>query len=345
MPGALNNLHVSSFLPIDPPDAIKRDVPLSSQAAETVLRSREAIKAALRGEDRRLLVVAGPCSIHDPDAAMDYAARLAELSRSVQDKMIIVMRFYFEKPRTTVGWKGLINDPHRDATFDINAGLRLARRLLNETNALGLPCGTEFLDPIVPQYTAEMISWAAIGARTSESQTHREMASGLSMPVGFKNATDGNVDTAIEAMISALHPHAFLGIDQAGRSSIVKTTGNPDVHLVLRGGGGRPNYSSADIAKAGGLLGRFCQGRRVMVDCSHGNSGKDHARQPGIFSDVLAQYLRAGDSILGMMLESNLVEGRQELAGPLTYGVSITDACIGWETTREVLLNAHEAIR
>jgi 3-deoxy-7-phosphoheptulonate synthase len=342
--GTINNLRVSSFEPLESPDAIKRDVPLSPHAAETVIRGREEIRAALRGEERRLLVILGPCSIHDPDAAREYAARLMELGRSVREKMIIVMRFYFEKPRTTIGWKGLINGPKRDETFDINAGLRLARRLLVETNALGLPCATEFLDPIVPQYTADLISWAAIGARTTESQTHREMASGLSMPVGFKNATDGNIETAVEAMVSALHPHAFLGIDQSGRSCIVRTTGNPDVHLVLRGGGERPNYFPADIARAGAMVGRLGRGRRVLVDCSHGNSGKDHTRQPAVFSAVLAQRLAGDDAILGMMLESNLEEGRQDVAGQPSYGVSITDACIGWKTTREVILSAHEAI-
>jgi 3-deoxy-7-phosphoheptulonate synthase len=337
----LSNVHVARFDPLESPDAIRLRIPATTEAEATVARAREEIRRALAGDDRRLVVVIGPCSIHDPEAARDYAARLASLRRRVSDRLLIVMRVYFEKPRTNLGWKGLINDPHLDESFDVQSGLRLARRLLVEINRLGLPCATEFLDPIIPQYTSDLVSWAAIGARTTESQTHRELASGLSMPVGFKNATDGGIEAAVDAMTAALHPHAFLGIDQHGCASVVRTIGNPDVHLVLRGGAGRPNFSRAHLAFARVLIERFGPGPRILVDCAHGNSAKDHARQPAVFRSVLEQLLEGETSILGMMLESNIVEGRQGLSGALVYGQSITDACIGWEATEELILRAH----
>jgi 3-deoxy-7-phosphoheptulonate synthase len=290
--------------------------------------------------------VLGPCSIHDADAAREYAQRLARLKASVRDTMLLVMRVYFEKPRTTVGWKGLINDPALDGSQDINRGLREARHILRLVSELGLPCATEFLDPIVPQYTADLISWAAIGARTTESQTHREMASGLSMPVGFKNGTDGELQTALDAMVSARSPHAFLGLDQRGHTAIVRTRGNPDVHLVLRGGSGKPNYSPAHIAFTKVSLGASASRRLIMVDCSHGNSGKDYRRQPEVFQALLSQVLAGESAILGLMLESHLNEGSQKLVAgaPLRHGVSVTDGCIGWETTEALLLEAHRAL-
>jgi len=340
-----SNLHVSAFEALADPDTIVARLPATRAAMETVLTARREICDALVGRDRRLVVVAGPCSIHDVDAAVEYARRLAGLRRKVIGTLIVVMRVYFEKPRTTIGWKGLINDPHLDGTHDINTGLALARKVLLEINELGLPCATEFLDPIVPQYTSDLVSWAAVGARTTESQTHREMASGLSMPVGFKNATDGQLDTAINALVSTRTPQAFLGIDPGGRTAIVRTTGNPDVHIVLRGGGGRSNYSAADIACACVALGAGKNARLILVDCSHDNSGKDYRKQPQVFRDVLRQYTTGQMAILGMMLESNLEAGGQEFGGDLVGGKSITDECIGWATTEQLLLEADKALR
>ena len=310
-----------------------------------VADGRRALRECLAGTDRRLVVIVGPCSIHDPRSALEYATRLAGLREQVADKMMLVMRVYFEKPRTTVGWKGLITDPDHNGSDDMNRGLEEARKILLAINGLGLPCATEFLDPIVPQYVADLVSWAAIGARTTESQTHRQMASGLSMPVGFKNSTDGGLEVAVQAMEAASAPHAFLGINVEGQTSVVRTTGNPDTHVVLRGGGGKSNYSRADIAYTRALLGEAGAGpRAIMVDCSHANSGKDYRKQPVVFGNVIEQVLAGEEALLGMMLESHLVEGRQALGESMTYGQSVTDACIGWETTEELLLGAHERL-
>ena len=310
-----------------------------------VADGRRALRECLAGTDRRLVVIVGPCSIHDPRSALEYATRLAGLREQVADKMMLVMRVYFEKPRTTVGWKGLITDPDHNGSDDMNRGLEEARKILLAINGLGLPCATEFLDPIVPQYVADLVSWAAIGARTTESQTHRQMASGLSMPVGFKNSTDGGLEVAVQAMEAASAPHAFLGINVEGQTSVVRTTGNPDTHVVLRGGGGKSNYSRADIAYTRALLGEADAGpRAIMVDCSHANSGKDYRKQPVVFGNVIEQVLAGEEALLGMMLESHLVEGRQALGESMTYGQSVTDACIGWETTEELLLGAHERL-
>ncbi len=342
----VSDLNVRGFEPLIAPHTVAAKMPPTREALQTVMQTRETIRAALAGKDSRLVVIVGPCSIHDPASALEYAQRLADLSRQIIDRMVIVMRVYFEKPRTTIGWKGLINDPNLDGSCDIREGLRRARQLLLDINALGLPCATEFLDPVVPQYLADLVCWAAIGARTTESQTHRELASGLSMPVGFKNATDGSLEVAQEAIIAARSPHAFLGVSPEGGSCIVRTTGNPDVHLVLRGGGGRSNYSKAHIAYAKALLESLPLARPVLVDCSHANSGKNHERQPAVFNEVLG-YVRGGEkSVLGMMLESNLVAGRQDLSPSreFVYGQSITDACISWGTTEELLFNAYRSL-
>jgi 3-deoxy-7-phosphoheptulonate synthase len=329
------------------PDDVTAELPLSDRAADVVYRTRQEIQAVLEGRDQRKLVIVGPCSIHDPKAALDYAARLLELRERVKDALLLVMRVYFEKPRTTVGWKGLINDPQLDGTYDIPTGIRTARGLLREIAELGLPAATELLDPIIPQYIADLVSWTAIGARTTESQTHREMASGLSMPVGFKNGTDGSLGVAINAMIAASRPHSFLGVDGAGRVGVVRTAGNPHCHIVLRGGAAGPNYGAVEVQKAAMALEKAGVNPRVMIDASHDNSGKDPLRQPAVLADVAAQ-LRAGEQhILGVMLESHLCEGRQELLDKttLTYGQSITDGCIGFDKTREVLQDFADSVR
>ena len=340
-----SNLHVTRFEPLVAPGALLAELPITRAVATTVLEGRRAVGRILAGQDHRLLVVVGPCSIHDPVAALEYAGRLAALRREVAGTLEVVMRVYFEKPRTTVGWKGLINDPHLDGTRDMMVGLRVARRLLLDINALGLPAATELLGPVVPQYIADLVCWTAIGARTAESQTHREMASGLSMPVGFKNTTDGNLQVALDAMQAAGTPHTFLGMDDQGRGAIVHTTGNPERHLVLRGGGGRTNYDATSVAEASALCLARGLPARVMVDCSHGNSSKDHERQPVVFEHLVAQLAGGSPHLMGAMLESHLHAGSQKLgAGPegLAYGVSITDACIGWERT-EALLRAADA--
>ncbi|MES1183575.1 MAG: 3-deoxy-7-phosphoheptulonate synthase [Myxococcales bacterium] len=321
------------------PDDVTRELPLSDRAADVVFRARQEIQAVLDGRDQRKLVIVGPCSIHDPIAALDYAGRLLELRERVKDALLVVMRVYFEKPRTTVGWKGLINDPHLDGTYDIPTGIRTARGLLREIAELGLPAATEMLDPIIPQYIADLVSWTAIGARTTESQTHREMASGLSMPVGLKNGTDGGLSVAINAMIAASRPHSFLGVDGAGRVGVVRTAGNPYCHVVLRGGAGGPNYGALEVAKAVAALQKAKVSPRVMIDASHDNSGKDPLRQPAVLGDVGAQLRGGEQNIIGVMLESHLREGRQELVdkATLNYGQSITDGCIGFDATVEVL--------
>jgi 3-deoxy-7-phosphoheptulonate synthase len=319
---------------------VLEELPLSPRAADVVFRARTELEEVLLGKDRRRLVIVGPCSIHDPSAALDYAAKLLALRERLSDSLLIVMRVYFEEPRTTVGWKGLINDPHLDGTFDIPLGIRVARRLLRDLAELGMPAATEMLDPIVPQYIADLVTWTAIGARTTESQTHREMASGLSMPVGFKNGTDGGLSVAINAMIAASQPHSFLGVDAEGRVGVVRTSGNPHTHLVLRGGSKGPNFASADVARATAALQSAGVNPFVLVDCSHDNSGKDAARQPSVLQAVGSQ-IRAGErNLLGAMVESNLVAGRQELFGQkdaLTYGQSITDACVDFPTTARML--------
>jgi 3-deoxy-7-phosphoheptulonate synthase len=339
-----DNLHVVNFETLQSPDALKQALPVTEKVAETVSAGRTELRKALSGEDQRLVVIVGPCSIHDTESALEYAEKLAILRAELSDRLILIMRVYFEKPRTTVGWKGLINDPHLDQSFDVSEGLQRARKILLKIAELGLPSATEFLDPIVPQYTSDLVSWAAIGARTTESQTHREMASGLSMPVGFKNATDGGLEVAVNAMVSAQSSHAFLGIDDNGQTAIVRTSGNPDVHVVLRGGK-KPNWSKAHIAYTRVLLERFEKSRLLMVDCSHGNSGKDYRRQPEVFQGILDQLIEGESSILGTMLESHLKPGRQSLGKTLKYGQSITDGCIDWDTTETLLRDAHKALR
>lgn len=326
--------------PLPPPSEVKQRLTLTPVAAETVLDGRAAIRDALHGRDmERLVVIVGPCSIHDPAAALDYAERLRAVAEATRERLVLVMRTYFEKPRTTVGWKGLINDPHLDGSCDLPAGLEMARRILLEINGMGIACAGEMLDPIVPQYIGDLLSWVAIGARTTESQTHREMASGLSMPVGFKNGTDGGLKVALNAMISARHPHSFLGIDHHGAVSVVQTTGNPDRHIVLRGGEGATNYGPTAIAAAAAMVAEEGIARPIMIDCSHDNSGKDHQRQGAVCRAVRDQ-VRAGERrVVGLMLESNLSPGKQNWMpdGRLAYGVSITDACIGWDETAALL--------
>ena len=323
------------------PTKLHQEVPISDRAAQTVYYARQQIQQILRGDDARLMLIAGPCSIHDPEAARDYAVHLKSLAVDLNEQLLIVMRVYFEKPRTTIGWKGLINDPGLDQSFRINDGLRVARRLLVDLNEMGLPAGTEFLDPISPQYYADLISWGAIGARTTESQVHRELASGLSCPIGFKNATDGGVQIAIDAIKSASHPHHFLGVTHQGQSAILATTGNPDCRIILRGGEDKPNYDARSIdAVAERLLAAGLK-PQIVVDCSHANSGKAHTEQINVATDV-GNQIAAGDSrIFAMMLESNLVAGRQDLVAgrSLLYGQSVTDACIGWDES-EALIGA-----
>jgi 3-deoxy-7-phosphoheptulonate synthase len=344
----IENRNLLEVAPLTSPSAVKAKLPLTDTAAQVVLRTRQAIRDIIHGRDpHRLLVVVGPCSIHDADAALEYATRLRRVAGDTAAELVLVMRTYFEKPRTTVGWKGLINDPHLDGTCDIAAGLELARRILLDINLLGVPCAGEMLDPITPQYIADLLSWAAIGARTTESQTHREMASGLSMPVGFKNGTDGGLQIALNAMISARHAHSFLGINADGVTSVIKTAGNPDRHVVLRGGAGKPNYGPADIARATAMVADEQIARPVMVDCSHDNSAKDHLRQLIVGRDVLRQLHDGQRAIMGLLLESNLKPGKQtwKEGVALEPGVSITDACIGWAETETLLYEAAASVR
>jgi 3-deoxy-7-phosphoheptulonate synthase len=327
------------------PRQVKAEFPAVPEVLNGILEARETARRILRGEDSRLMVVVGPCSIHDPESALEYARRLKALALELEDRLFVVMRVYFEKPRTTVGWKGLVNDPHLDDSGDLEGGIRLARRLLLEIAALGLPAGTEFLDPIIPQYLADLISWAAIGARTTESQTHREMASGLSMPVGFKNGTDGSVQIAVDAMRSARAAHSFLGIDQDGQTSIIKTLGNRDGHVVLRGGRDGANYGPEQTAAAAEQLRKAGMEPALMVDCSHANSGKDPARQPAVLESIVAQRASGRTDLVGVMIESHLHRGMQSAVREgLRYGVSITDACLDWETTAEILRAARAAL-
>lgn len=343
----LNNIHVSSERVLVTPEELKKELPISEHALQGIQHSRQIISDIIHHRDHRLLVICGPCSIHDIEAAHEYAQKLKKLHDELSDSLYIVMRVYFEKPRTTIGWKGLINDPHLDGSFDIESGLRTARKLLIDFAEMDLPMGTEALDPISPQYLGELFSWSAIGARTTESQTHREMASGLSMPVGFKNSTNGSLDTAIDALKAASSPHRFMGINGKGQVSVIKTEGNPDGHIILRGGK-KTNYDSVNITLAEESIQESQVNEALMVDCSHSNSNKDFARQPLVANDISSQILEGNKSIIGIMLESNLHEGNQPSSlkrEEMQYGVSITDACISWETTEQLLRTMAEKLK
>ncbi len=342
------NLRIAEFSPLVAPRRLEEQLASSEDTKQLVHDARQALSSMMHGQDRRrLAVVVGPCSIHDPEAALDYARRLKPIADATRRELLVVMRTYFEKPRTVAGWKGLLNDPHLDGSYDIAAGLTMARQVLLGVSRIGLPCATEFLDTVVPHYLSDMVSWAAIGARTTESQVHRQMASGLSMPVGFKNSTDGSLQNAVNAVLSARQPHAFLGIDAEGMSSVVKTTGNRDGHIVLRGGASGPNFHAQDITAADDILRPHQLARGIMVDCSHDNSGKDPTRQAAVLDEVLATFIAGQKAILGVMLESNLHAGKQtwRQGVPPQYGVSITDACIGWDETERLLLEAAARLR
>src|SRR5438552_2141179 len=341
------DLHVESIRPLLPPAILLEELPLSEKGSLVVGRTRKEVTRVLRGEDDRLLVIVGPCSIHDPVAGRAYARRLKKLADELGHDLRIVMRVYFEKPRTTVGWKGLINDPYLDGSFKVNEGLRLARRLLLDLVGLGLPSGCEFLDPITPQFISDLVSWGAIGSRTTESQVHRELASGLSMPVGFKNGTEGGIQIAIDAVRAAAHPHRFIGVTEQGLAGIVATRGNPDCHIILRGGASGPNHDAASVRKALASLRESHLSPRLLIDASHGNSGKDYLRQPAVAKEIAAQVAEGERGIVGVMIESFIADGRQDLKDPkkLVYGQSITDACIGWERTVPVLRELAAAVR
>jgi 3-deoxy-7-phosphoheptulonate synthase len=337
---------IDRIVPLLSPDALLGELPLSERQADVVLAGRRDVQAILDGSDQRLLAVVGPCSVHDPDATLEYAGRLADVARELSGALLVAMRVYFEKPRTTIGWKGLINDPHLDGSGDVNEGLRVARRVLLGVLDAGLPVGCEFLDPITPQYIADAVSWGAIGARTVESQIHRQLGSGLSMPVGFKNRTDGNIQVAVDAVRAAAARHAFAGIDPGGSPAILYTSGNRDCHIILRGGKAEPNYDADHVARALELLEASDLPARVMIDVSHDNSGKDPSRQPHVAGEVGALIAAGSHAIVGVMVESFLVAGRQDPRPPaeLRYGQSITDGCIGWETTVEVLEGLAESV-
>jgi 3-deoxy-7-phosphoheptulonate synthase len=342
------DLNVVALDVMPTPDEIKAKLPLTEKAAETVVGGRRSVEAILDGRDPRLFVVVGPCSIHDPVAGLDYARRLKKLADELSGTMVMVMRVYFEKPRTSVGWKGFINDPYMDDSFRVDEGMERARRFLLDVNELGLPAATEALDPTAPQYLGDLIAWTAIGARTSESQTHREMSSGLSTPVGFKNGTDGDVETAVNAIVSASHPHAFLGINGQGRSAVVRTRGNAYGHLVLRGGGGRPNFDTVSISLAEQALAKAKLAKNVVVDCSHANSWKKPEMQPLVMRDVVHQIREGNKSVVGFMVESFIEAGNQPIPEDLSklkYGCSVTDGCVSWETTEEMLRAAHETLK
>ncbi len=334
-----DDIRIDALKPLVPPAILMEDIPITDSASETVENTRRETAACLHGKDRRLVVVAGPCSIHDADAAREYGDKLKEQANRFADDLLIIMRVYFEKPRTNIGWKGLINDPFIDGSFSINKGLHIARRLLVDLANIGLPAGCEFLDTIMPQFIADLVSWGAIGARTTESQVHRELASGLSCPMGFKNATNGNVQVALDAIEASQHPHHFLSVTKQSVAAIVSTKGNEDCHIILRGGSEGPNYDAKTLQETSTLLQKQNLPHRIMVDCSHGNSLKDAANQPKVAAEI-AEMLANGDNpIFGLMLESNLIAGRQDVASavPLTYGQSITDACIGWDNTVKTL--------
>lgn len=344
----MDDLNVLSENTLITPEQLRRNLPLGGRALETVLEARNTIKRILQREDHRLFVVVGPCSIHDVDAALDYARRLKELADKVSGTLFLVMRVYFEKPRTTVGWKGLINDPFMDDSFNIEVGLHRGRKLLLDLLELGVPTSTEALDPVSPQYLQDIITWSAIGARTTESQTHREMASGLSSVVGFKNGTDGNLGVAINALQSVTTPHRFLGINHQGEVAVIHTRGNQHAHIVLRGGGGKINYQSTDVLDCENRLNTAGITPNIMIDCSHANSNKDHSRQPIVMTDVANQIVEGNRSIIGFMVESNINEGNQSLTDTrddLKYGVSVTDACVSFETTERMLLDLRDKVK
>ncbi len=342
-----DDVRIDKLRPLLPPAILMEELPLSERSSSTVGMARQTVTDLIRGQDDRLLAVVGPCSIHDPQAAIDYAHRLKEQADRLAADLVVVMRVYFEKPRTTVGWKGLINDPEMDGSFHINQGLRIGRRLLLDLATMGMPAACEFLDPITPQFIADLVSWGAIGARTTESQVHRDLASGLSMPVGFKNGTDGNLQIAIDAIRAAAHPHQFLSVTKQGLAAIVATRGNPDCHVILRGATSGPNHGAPHVAKVGELLGKAGLPKRVMVDCSHGNSQKDPGRQHDVAVDIAGQLAAGGRSIVGVMIESHLVGGRQDIVAgkKLAYGQSVTDACLAWEQTVPLLDRLAEAVR
>ena len=342
------NLNIEAFDAMPTPEEVHTRLPLSEKAAQTVVEGRRTLERILDRKDPRLFVVVGPCSIHEPVAGLDYARRLKKLADEVADTIVVVMRVYFEKPRTSTGWKGYINDPRMDDSFHIEEGLQKAREFLLQVNEIGLPAATEALDPIAPQYLGDLIAWTAIGARTSESQTHREMSSGLSTPVGFKNGTDGSVDAAINAIISAASPHSFLGLNNQGRSSVVRTRGNRYGHLVLRGGGDRPNYDTVSVSIAEQALAKAKLAQNVVVDCSHANSYKKPELQPLVMQDVVNQIHLGNRSVVGLMIESFIEAGNQKIPADLSqlkYGCSVTDACVDWPTTEKMILDAREALR
>ncbi len=343
----IEDLNIASCEPLITPHDLKRRLPITHNVADTIINSRAIVRDILDRQDQRQMIIVGPCSIHDPEAAVEYGKRLRELARKVEDRLYLVMRVYFEKPRSTIGWKGLINDPHMNGSFEIEEGLHIARRLLLDLSELQLPLATEALDPISPQYLQDLISWSAIGARTTESQTHRVMASGLSCAVGFKNATDGSFTVAINALKSVSHPHNFLGIDVTGHVSTVETTGNDYAHIVLRGGNGQPNYDEENIARCEQQLRNAGVSPYILVDCSHDNSCKNPDLQPGVAEDVTRQLLAGNQSIIGLMIESNINAGNQPIPkdiSQLKYGVSVTDGCIDWETTEDTILQMHDRL-
>lgn len=344
----VNDLNIASVQALITPAQLKKDLPLSDQARNSVVNGRQTVRDILDGKDKRLFVVIGPCSIHDPKAAHEYADRLLALREKVQDTLYIIMRVYFEKPRTTVGWKGLINDPDMNDSFDIEKGLHIGRQLLLELNEKGLPCATEALDPNSPQYLQDLIAWSAIGARTTESQTHREMSSGLSSPVGFKNGTDGGLTVATNAMQAVQSGHSFLGLNNDGQVAIIRTSGNPYAHVVLRGGNGKPNYDASSVAQAEDVLNKAKVSNKIMIDASHANSNKDPYLQPLVLQNLTNQIVDGNKTIVGVMVESHLKGGRQDIPkdlNDLVYGQSVTDGCIDWETTEKVLLEMHEALK
>ncbi|ADI13943.1 3-deoxy-7-phosphoheptulonate synthase [Truepera radiovictrix] len=343
----VENLNVAQLRPLLPPAQLKRELPASERVNRTVSEAREAVRAVLRKREARLLAIVGPCSVHDAAAALEYAERLSALKARLEGHLLVIMRVYVDKPRTTVGWRGFVNDPDMDRSNDLERGLRRTRELFLKINELGLPVATEVLDPFLPQYLDDLIAWGAIGARTTESQTHRAMVSGLSMPVGFKNSTEGNVQVAVDAIAAASGPHTFLGIDEAGRAAAVFTTGNPDGHVILRGGRAGTNYDAASVAEAGERLRAAGLEPALIVDCSHHNSGYDHRRQALVWREVLAQRVAGNRDLVGLMLESNLKGGKQRIPENLSgleYGVSVTDPCVGWETTAALLEEAHDAL-
>lgn len=343
--GLTDDLRIKGLRPLISPVLLMEEFPINDSATDTVVKTREAATNIIKGIDDRLVVVVGPCSIHDPEAALDYARRLKPLHDQYKDDLLIIMRIYFEKPRTTVGWKGLINDPNLDGSFDINKGLKQSRKLLLDLANMGLPAGSEFLDTIVPQYISDLISWGAIGARTTESQIHRELASGLSMPIGFKNGTRGNIRIAIDAIRAAKDPHHFLSVTKHGLAAIVSTHGNDACHVILRGSDKGPNYAPKFIQETITMLNSADLTPHIMVDCSHGNSSKDHKRQPMVAQDVCAQLRDGETAICGVMLESNIEEGNQKLSDDLNYGQSITDACLSWDMTTPVLDELAKAVQ